>query len=408
MSEYLELASMLQRGENYLINHGLPNRHQEDWKYTPLHDFLAQNFTKPTEAEPEDSSVFTSASEAGLSFYIKNGRIQQPTKSTLPEGLQVMSLVEAMQTMPDWFQQAKLFTPRHGLHALNLAALDTTLVFLVAEGCTVPMPVECLYYQDQPNQAVHTHVIVILKPQASMTLVEEFSGKSEKCYLTTRLMSVFLETGSHLSHTLLQKESQAAYHFSDIEVYQQASSRYDNHLMNLGGKWARCDQSLFLQEEKASCLMNGIYAPKHQQYLDSHTSVFHQVSSCESTQTYRGILSGAAQAVFNGRIVVSPHSQKTVATQQNKNLLLSEKAQIYTKPQLEIDANDVKCSHGATVGKLNEEALFYCATRGISKKDAMSFMIDGFSAENIDLFEPSSLRPKLAKILHDHLQDGVL
>ncbi len=165
----------------------------------------------------------------------------------------------------------------------------------------------------------------------------------------------------------------------------RAAAEFASHSLSLGGKLTRSDISIHLQEELAQCLMNGIYAPGEGQHVDHHTSVYHLVPNCQSEQDYKGILNGHSRAVFNGKVYVAKEAQHTDAKQQNKNLLLSAQAEIDTKPQLEIFADDVFCSHGATVGQLDEEALFYLATRGIGHLEATHYLLQAFANENLGL-----------------------
>jgi Fe-S cluster assembly protein SufD len=176
-----------------------------------------------------------------------------------------------------------------------------------------------------------------------------------------------------------------------------------NHSLSLGGKCVRSDLSLYLQEEKAHCLMNAIYAPTDGQHVDHHTTVYHLVPNCSSEQDYKGILNGRARAVFNGKVIVAKDAQHTDAKQQNKNLLLSANAEIDTKPQLEIFADDVLCSHGATVGQLDEEALFYLATRGIDRVEASHYLIHAFAKDNLQLIPHRKLADLMSQLLTQQL-----
>ena len=194
-----------------------------------------------------------------------------------------------------------------------------------------------------------------------------------------------LAASAKLTHYKIQRESKAAYHLGHLAVKQSAHSQFASHSLSLGGKLVRSDISMYLQEEHAHCLMNGIYAPSEGQHVDHHTTVNHLVPNCSSEQDYKGILTGRSRAVFNGKVIVAKDAQHTDAKQQNKNLLLSANAEIDTKPQLEIFADDVLCSHGATVGQLDEEALFYLATRGIGRLEASHYLIHAFAQDNLRL-----------------------
>lgn len=186
-----------------------------------------------------------------------------------------------------------------------------------------------------------------------------------------------------MRHYKLQREGNAAWHFGHFAVKLSEGSQVDSHALSLGALWSRFDACFSIREPHARCFLNGIYAPKGQQHMDHHTWVYHDAPHGTSEQDYKGIVSEAAHAVFNGQVHVARHAQKTVAKQQNKNLLLSKQAEIDTKPQLDIAADDVQCTHGATVGQLDIDALFYFATRGIGVQEATEYLIQGFVAENL-------------------------
>jgi Fe-S cluster assembly protein SufD len=186
-------------------------------------------------------------------------------------------------------------------------------------------------------------------------------------------------------------------------VQQQANSHFDSQSLSLGGKLVRSDTRITLLGAQANSTLNGIYAPNEGQHIDHHTTVHHAVGHCTSQQDYKGILQGQSRAVFNGKVIVAKDAQKTDAKQHNKNLLLSANAEIDTKPQLEIFADDVLCSHGTTVGQLDEEALFYLATRGIDRQEASSYLIHAFADENLRLIPHKSLAEWMTALLNQQL-----
>lgn len=205
----------------------------------------------------------------------------------------------------------------------------------------------------------------------------------DSCYMTNGITELFIGSKAQVGHYKIQRESKQAFHFSHLAVQQSAASQLASQVVSLGGQLVRSDLSIALQEEQAQCFMNGIYMPTQGQHIDHHTTVNHLVPNCSSEQDYKGVLQGKARAVFNGKVIVAKNAQHTVAKQQNKNILLSARAEINTKPQLEIFADDVICSHGATVGQLDEEALFYLATRGIDRLEATRYLIHAFTQANL-------------------------
>ncbi|MCX7115370.1 MAG: Fe-S cluster assembly protein SufD [Gammaproteobacteria bacterium] len=402
-----EVAELQAKGVAYLVNKGFPTRADEAWRYSSPVAFLKEKFQSATlkAASARHDEIFISQSEVSHRIDIENGVMHEGTGESLPDGVNMMSLAQAFQTMPAVMarHRAKLFPIEHGFHALNAAMLDLSMVLHVAAHTQVAVPMSVLHYQDQAHQAVHARFIVLLEEGASLTMIEEFAGLEDCIYLSTRIMEVCLEKDAKMTHVLIQRESHKAHHASHLFVFQAAMSAFHSHVLNLGGQWVRTDQSYYLQGEAAHCVMNGVYGLRDAQHMAHYTAVFHEVAGCESQQDYKGIVAGRSQAVFNGRVVVRRHAQKTKALQQNKNLLLSTDAEVDTKPQLEIEANDVMCSHGATVGQLDEEALFYFASRGIVRSEAIRLMVDGFSVENITRFGPQQRCERLSAVLREHL-----
>ena len=201
-------------------------------------------------------------------------------------------------------------------------------------------------------------------------------------------------------HYKIQRESKLAYHMGHLAVNQAMDSQLDSHLFSLGGKCVRSDITIGLSEPGAQCLMNGVYVPNDLQHMDHHTLVTHEAPNCRSEQDYKGILNGHSRAVFNGRVVVAKGAQHTQAKQQNKNLLLSIDTEIDTKPQLEIFADDVVCTHGATVGQLDEEAIFYLATRGIGRADATRYLVKAFTVDNLRILANVELATWVGTLLN--------
>jgi Fe-S cluster assembly protein SufD len=235
------------------------------------------------------------------------------------------------------------------------------------------------------------------------SLIEDYCGEAGQCYYTNTVTEVHLAEKASLTHTKIQRESKLAYHVGHLAVKQAAHSQLDSHLFSLGGQWVRSDLTIHLDEPHASCGMNGMYVPFDGQHMDHHTLVRHQAPDCQSVQDYKGIVSGHARAVFNGRVVVAKDAQHTSAKQQNKNLLLSTNAEIDTKPQLEIFADDVVCTHGATVGQLDEEALFYLATRGIEHEEASRYLMQAFMTDNLRAIPNAKLAAWIGDLFNEQI-----
>ncbi|MFI4917977.1 MAG: Fe-S cluster assembly protein SufD [Legionellales bacterium] len=382
------LAAMQAQALKDLSRVGFPSRRDEEWKYTAVDKLLQQPFAQQ---QPALGSMESKTSDVPLTqqLQLHNGLISgaEQLASQLPAGVLVLPLATALAEHAELIAPylGAILKPEHGFHFLNTAMIHCGVFVYIPAGVCVEEPIALTHFQDQMHQAVHLRHLIIAQPGSQATIVEAYSGADHCSYLTNTVTEVMVGARAKLTHYKIQRESKLAYHVGHLSVQQSAHSEFANHSLNLGGALARSDLSLYLQEEHAYCLMNGIYVTGDGQHVDHHTTVNHLVPYCRSEQDYKGILTGRSRAVFNGKVIVAKDAQHTDAKQHNKNLLLSAHAEIDTKPQLEIFADDVLCAHGATVGQLDEEALFYLATRGIDRADAAHYLIHAFASDNLRL-----------------------
>jgi Fe-S cluster assembly protein SufD len=389
-----------------LNSRGFPGRHDEEWKYTNVDDLLKQPFSS---YDKQLATIAPKTSDLPVSqqVVIDNGQIFgiSELNKVLPKGVMIMPLASALTNDPELLRPylGAILKQEHGFHFLNTAMIHCGIVLYVPEGVCINEPIALIHVQNQQNQAVYLRHIIIAEAGSQVTVIEDYHGAADTCYLTNTVTEVFLGAKAQLIHCKIQREGKAAYHLGHVSVKQSARSEFAHHSLSLGGKSVRSDLSLYLEDEKAHCLMNGIYAPAEGQHVDHHTTVHHLVPNCTSEQDYKGILSGRSRAVFNGKVFVAKDAQHTDAKQQNKNLILSANAEVDTKPQLEIYADDVLCSHGATVGQLDEEALFYLATRGIDRVEASHYLIQAFAKDNLRLIPHSKLAEYMSHLLTQQL-----
>ncbi len=381
------LAQLQTKALSELNRQGFPTRHDEEWKYTAVDALLKQSFTQQNNVS--STEVVHSDLPIKTQVPIHNGLISHLEHLTkqLPPGVLVLPLADALTQHVDLIQPhlGTILKQEHGFHYLNTSMIQCGVFIYIPAGVRIETPIALCHYQDQMNQAVYLRHLIIAEIDSQATVIEEYRGKEECAYLTNTVTEVYVAASAKITHYKIQRESKSAYHLGHISVKQNDHSQFASHSLSLGGKLVRSDMSMYLQEEHAHCLMNGIYAPAEGQHVDHHTTVHHLVPNCRSDQDYKGILTGRSRAVFNGKVIVAKDAQHTDAKQQNKNLLLSANAEIDTKPQLEIFADDVLCSHGATVGQLDEEALFYLATRGIGRAEASLYLIHAFAINNLRL-----------------------
>jgi Fe-S cluster assembly protein SufD len=249
---------------------------------------------------------------------------------------------------------------------------------------------------------------LIVAGEASIaTVIESYVSLGEDTYFTNAVTEVFTAPGARLDHYRLQEESEQAFHIATTQVNQQRGSNYTSYAISLGGEIARHNLNVALTDEAIETTIDGLYVVTGNQHTDNHTVIDHQKPHCASHQLYKGILDGRGRAVFNGKVFVREGALLTDARQLNKNLLLSAEAHVDTKPELEIFADDVKCSHGATVGQLEDEELFYLASRGIGQEKARALLTYGFAEDVISKIKLKSIREQLDRIVLDKLNQSL-
>lgn len=288
---------------------------------------------------------------------------------------------------------------RNGFTALNLAFGEFVCIRIPKE-TKIEKPVE-LSFAAADGKAIFPHVLIIAEAGSKATVIETYasSGKS----FTNSAVQIMVEDNAHLTHYRVQKESAEAFHVGTTEVKLGRGSFYNSTCINLGGSISRHDIEVKFTEEGSEALVDGLYMLNGSQHSDTHSVIDHTVPNCTSRQTYKGVLNDKSRAVFNGKVFVREDAHGTDAQQSNKNLLLSNEARVDTKPQLEIDNDDVKCAHGATVGQLEEEELFYLRTRGLNDNLARNLLTYGFAEEIINKIEVESIKRELDRVVLNRL-----
>lgn len=385
---------------------GFPDRHHEDWKYTSLDAFLRHRFSAPDQS-PAVMIPELDLPVASDVIHLVNGTVVNLAEVTasLPKGVVVLPLMQALEEMPQRVlpQFNQILTSTHAFHFLNTAMMQAGLFIEIPAQMILERPLWINHWQTENQQAVNLRHVIVAGVGSQFDLIEDFQGQADTCYFTNSITELNLETRARVTHLKIQRESREAYHVGHLAVKQAEHSELISHVFSLGGRWVRSDVTIDFDEPFATCSMNGIYLPTDGQHIDHHTLVHHAVPNCESHQDYKGILQGHSRAVFNGRVVVAPQAQHSKAMQQNKNLLLSAQAEIDTKPQLEIFADDVICTHGATVGNLDEEALFYLATRGISRDQASQYLMRAFLNGNIRAVDNEAIANWIMQLVNEQL-----
>lgn len=293
-----------------------------------------------------------------------------------------------------------------GFAALNTAFLHDGAFIHVPEGKTLEHPIHIIYVstgRDTPTVS-HLRTLIVAGAGSLVKVVESYVGLSDARYFSNAVTEIAAAGGSVIEHYRIQRESRAAYHVSLTKLYQEQDSNLSTFNMSMGGALTRNDIQAHLNGEHTVTRMNGLYLVTGNQHIDNHTLIEHAKPSCDSYEVYKGILDGQARAVFNGKVYVHREAQETDAKQLNKNLLLSPDARVNTKPQLEIFADQVKCTHGATVGQLDEEQIFYLITRGMSRDVACNLLTYGFAADLIRRLRVEAIREQLDTLFEETIR----
>lgn len=396
---------------NYFSASGFPGRKWEDYKYINPDALLKKGFGIRTAAFRDITTQDVTALmpiKAAYCFVIVNGHFAPDLSYTgkLPDGLVVESIADAVVSHP----VAKAHYAEFADHvadpfvAINTALADSGLFIHVKQNAKIDKPIHILHIASNEVAAFQQprHLFVI-EPQASATLLETFDSIGPVKSFTNAVAEVIVGADATLEHYRLQTESEAGYLMSTVQAHTAANSRYNTYTFSLSGAFVRNNLNIEIAGQQAEAHLYGLYLPNGSSVMDNHTLVDHQVPNCMSNELYKGVMDGKSTAVFNGKIFVARDAQKTNAFQSNRNILLSDDAVINTKPQLEIYADDVKCSHGTSTGRINEEALFYLRARGIGEESARGLLVLAFAEEVVQHIPNEELRNHLDHLIADRL-----
>jgi Fe-S cluster assembly protein SufD len=396
---------------SHFHNSGFPTTKDEEWKYTDISPLTEINFDFSNRIEMSESIIGQSKIE-GLDAYqliFINGNFRRNISSLGEKSnkIQIGSLREYLDenngdpgTSLTQFDPSKL----DSFSSLNTAFINDGVVISVAKNAVIDKPVHIIHISEGEGNTITTPRNLFRVAQGGQVkIIESFSGLGAKQYFTNAVTEVDIQANASLEHFKIQTENSEAYHINSVYVKQQRDSNYLSHNFTFGGKLVRNNYDIKLDGEGINSVLNGLYLGSDNQHIDNHTTIDHAKPHCQSDELYKGILDDHARGVFNGKIFVRQDAQKTNAIQNNNTILLSDNATIDTKPQLEIFADDVRCTHGATIGQLNEDADFYLRSRGIDRKKARQLLIFAFASDVIDRVQIEPIRNRLADLLADKL-----
>jgi len=392
---------------------GLPAPGNEDWRQTNVQPLATIPF-EPAPASPgADLDGHPLADLAPIRVVMANGRFVPKLSrlDALSAGVRVeclaRTLAEAPQTIEVHLGRVAAWE-RHPFAALNTALFDGGVVVEIAPGTTAAA-VHILHLTTRVERpvAVFPRVLVLAGAGSKATVVESFVSIGPEVTLTSAVTEIVVDENAQLDHVKVQAESDAAWHVATIAGRVAKDGRLASHNVSWGARLARNDIGAVLDGEGASCHLYGLYLADGTRHVDNHTWLDHAKPHCPSWEMYKGILSGSGKAVFNGRIVVREGAQKTDAKQSNKKLILSDGGVVYTRPQLEIYANDVRCTHGATIGRLDEAALFYLRSRGIPARQARDLLLHAFADDVLGKIPHEGARAAVGRVLFARLARGL-
>jgi len=387
---------------------GFPTTRQEEWRFTNVKCIAETEFTLAKIAAPlsrETISPFV-LDEDYLRLVFVNGHYVGDLSATeaTPQGAVVSCLSAALADHPALIEDhlGQLASDESACFAaLNSAFIRDGAFIHVPRGVVVERPIHLLFISTDncSPTASHPRNLIIAQRDTQATIIESYVGLNDGVYLTNAVTEVSVAENAVVDHCKLQQESADGYHVATTQVRQQRASRFSSHYFSLGGQLVRNEVDVTLDDEGCVCTLGGLYIAAGDQHMDNRTRIDHAKPHCDSHELYKGILDDRAKGVFNGKIYVHPNAQKTDAKQSNRVLLLSDDAVIDTKPQLEIYADDVKCTHGATVGQIDETALYYLRSRGISEDLARSLLVYAFANEIASALKLEAVREHIERFL---------
>lgn len=393
---------------------GFPGSRDEEWRFTPVSSI--------TQAEFQPAGPGHGVTAADLAPY-QFGHAEWPLLvfvngcfsaelSNIPTrhgNVRIASLAESMSAADEPLM-------RHlGHHApiaespftaLNTAFIQDGAYIHVAAGVELPHPVHVMFVASGEADATVTHPrnLFVVEDGARASIIESYVAlRADGIYFTNAVTEVVSGQGAWTEHTRIQREGERASHVGLTHVDQARDSHYRSFTLAMGGALARHNLHVRLNAPHIETLLYGLYLTRGEQLVDNHTAIYHDHPDCNSWEVYKGVLEGRSRAVFNGKVLVRPEAQKTDAKQTNRNLLLSDGARVHTKPQLEIFADDVKCTHGATVGRLDDVALFYIRSRGIAEAEARTLLTYAFAAEVVEEVSLEPVRRELERLVRERL-----
>ena len=371
---------------------GFPSRKTEEWKYTKVSKLLKSNYVPKINAELKQLDNWFFPDIKGPTIVLENG-IFNPYLSCL--GSNNGLVIKTLDNMNGQINEDEIglmsINDHNPFSLFNLAYLQNGCYIEVEKQLIIDETVHVVHLSTEDKTLVNSRLIINVNDFAELNMVQSFVNKTDTDAFVNHVTEIKLGVNSKLNLDKIQ-QVQGEKHICTEYVYQSDESTFKINTLTTEGDLVRNGLNIYVDGENCNSFLNGLFIPKNENHFDNHTLLEHQKPNCHSSECYKGIIHDAATGVFNGKVIVHQDAQKIMAYQQNNNIVLSDKAQVNAKPELEIYADDVKCSHGSTTGQFDEEALFYLMTRGIKKDSAINLLMNGFVSEVIDEIESEEVK----------------
>ena len=391
---------------------GFPTKRLENWKYTSLKKTLQHDYklfpSKSEALEFKDIESFLINEIESYKIIFVDGKYCSHLSETTHDGMDICILSSALTqskydlVIENYFDK---IAKKDGITSLNTAFSSEGSFIHIPKNIQVDKPIQIIYFSTGKNESVlyQPRNLVVVDENSQVEIIEKYHSLNDNSVLVNTVTEIYADRKSNIKHYKIQNDNNTSSLIDNTFVSQEHSSSYSLHTFSFGGELIRNNLNIFQNDERIESSINGITIIDDNQHVDHNTLIHHRKPNCNSYQDYKGIFGGKSVGVFNGRVLVEKEAQKTNAFQANNNVLISDKAVINTKPQLEIFADDVKCSHGCTVGQLDKNALFYLRSRGIAEKEATALMMYGFANKVLTSVEIPEIKARINRIIANKL-----
>ena len=391
---------------------GFPTKRLENWKYTSLKKTLQHDYklfpAKSEALEFKDIESFLINDIESYKIIFVDGKYCSHLSETTHDGMDICILSSALTqskydlVIENYFDK---IAKKDGITSLNTAFSSEGSFIHIPKNIQVDKPIQIIYFSTGKNESVlyQPRNLVVVDENSQVEIIEKYHSLNDNSVLVNTVTEIYADKKSNIKHYKIQNDNNTSSLIDNTFVSQEHSSSYSLHTFSFGGELIRNNLNIFQNDERIESSINGITIIDDNQHVDHNTLIHHRKPNCNSYQDYKGIFGGKSVGVFNGRVLVEKEAQKTNAFQANNNVLISDKAAINTKPQLEIFADDVKCSHGCTVGQLDKNALFYLRSRGIAEKEATALMMYGFANKVLTSVEIPEIKARINRIIANKL-----